>query len=51
MNYNTNMGNCIKIIRRSRRMKAELIKKEGNKVNFKITVDSKSFDVAVDKEL
>lgn len=30
-------------------MKAELIKKEGNKVNFKITVDSKSFDVAVDK--
>jgi trigger factor len=49
MNYNTNMGNCIKIIRRSKIMKAELIKKEGNKVNFKITVDRKSFDLSVEK--
>ncbi|WP_315167791.1 trigger factor [Metaclostridioides mangenotii] len=30
-------------------MKAELIKKEGNKVNFKITVDKKSFDLSVEK--
>ncbi|WP_304341006.1 trigger factor [Metaclostridioides mangenotii] len=30
-------------------MKAELIKKEGNKVNFKITVDRKSFDLSVEK--
>lgn len=30
-------------------MKVELIKKEGNKVNFKIIVDSKRFDLAVDK--
>jgi trigger factor len=32
-----------------KRMKAELIKKEGNKVNLKITVDNANFEKAVEK--
>ena len=30
-------------------MKAELVKKEGNKVTLKITVDNKKFEEAVNK--
>ncbi|CBA66326.1 trigger factor [Clostridioides difficile R20291] len=49
MNYNTVIGYYINITRRIRRMKAELIKKEGNKVTLKITVDNNKFEAAVNK--
>lgn len=49
MNYNIVIGYYINIIRRIRRMKVELIKKEGNKVILKIIVDNNKFEVVVNK--